>query len=53
MAGKRVKAYPHLTLFPHEVEWGEWDIRNQNGEIVDPDKLPSTWDYDTDLELSI
>lgn len=53
MAGKRVKAYPHLTLFPNEVEWGEWDIRNQNGEIVDPDKLPSTWDYDTDLELSI
>lgn len=53
MVGKRVKAYPHLTLFPHEVEWGEWDIRTQNGEIVDPDKLPSNWDYDTDLELSI
>lgn len=53
MVGKRVKAYPHLTLFPHEVEWGEWDIRTQNGEIVDPEKLPSNWDYDTNLELSI
>lgn len=53
MAGKRVKAYPHLTLFPHEVEWGEWDIRTQNGEIVDPEKLPSNWDYDTNLEISI
>lgn len=53
MAGKRVKAYPHLTLFPHEVEWGEWDIRNQNGEIVDPDNLSSIWNYETNLKLSI
>lgn len=53
MAGKNFKVYPHRTLSPREVEWGEWDIRTQTGDLVEPDQLPSIWNYETNLKLSI
>ena len=53
MVGKNFKVYPHRTLSPREVEWGEWDIRTQNGDFVELDQLSSIWNYETNLKLSI
>lgn len=54
MDSKTVMVYPHLTLSPQEVQWGDWTLCDvRSGKILDVGNVSAIWNYELDMQISI